>query len=284
MKQLFSLFIPIFFLCFAGGVYGGEAEIKEVESREKSEAPDPFRGELVPLPIVAASSDIGFAFGVFVVYSKMHPQYNPFKWQLNGQFLMSLKKGDDGYELPTHDHFLKLDFPAMEGRRLRIYLKGGFKKNTITGWYGSGNGTQSDKEGIHRRFMYKMQTPVADLVARWKLYRSLSVFGAVRYQYSIVDTYKDSLLEEEIESSKDNSGYKLYGYDNSGLLQFQGGFLWDTRDHEVNPNNGSLYEISLRGAPGALTKGDFNYGGVNIASRNFISLYGEYLVAACHFS
>ena len=240
------------------------------------------RLEPAVLPIVAANSDIGFVFGALTFLTRLHPDWRPYRHQLQAQFLMSVKNGPDGTEFPIHDHFLKLDFPQLGDGRIRLYTKAAFRRNIIAGWYGFGNDSKAPPSDLTRRYQYRYQMPMCDLISRIDIWRQLSIFAAVRFLYADIDTYEGSKLAEDILSANAGTGSPLHGTDNHARLEMQTGAIWDTRDHETNPQQGAFYELSVRASPGELSGAGHNYLGLNISSRHFFSIFGQYLVVGVH--
>ena len=247
---------------------------------ESIEGGDPGRMEWALLPAIGYNSDIGFRFGLLTILTKFNPAYSPYRWLIEARFVMSTKKGPDGWELPVHDHFFSATVPGLLRGRLRLRVDVGFEKNIIAPWYGLGNDSSANDGGYARRFQYKFQSPYGEISARVGLWHALEVLACVRYNHWRIDFWRGepSQLELDIAASENSTGERLFGYRPHSKLELVMGLLFDSRDDEVSPSTGGFYEVSLRGAPGALTRAAHNFGGVNLSASHFIPLRKRWLV------
>ena len=163
------------------------------------------------LPILKGNTDTGVGFGLLADLAKYHPEYTPYRWWQQAQFMMSLKKGPDGYELPIHNHYWELNLPGLAGGRLRLYIMAAYIKSIIASYYGLGNQSPDDLMGVKRRNQFIIQFPEARIRARVTLIEFLSLFINLSFKYTFVETYAGSKLEEDLQASAEGTGETLYG-------------------------------------------------------------------------
>ncbi len=83
------------------------------------------------LPLPSYNDDIGFTYGLRVIATYYEKDYDPYRFQLWGQYLASTK----GYE----DHAANLDALNFLGTGLRVKIRAGFERTLNAQYYGFGN-------------------------------------------------------------------------------------------------------------------------------------------------
>lgn len=254
------------------------------DADDADDADDGRRLEIAGLPALAASSDIGFAFGVYLKLTRMDPGRRPFDWQFTTLLQTSVKDGPDGIEVPIHDDFVSFQKTGLLDGKLRLYGEIGYQQNIVAGWYGLGNASSADADANARRYQFYHRLPLLRFMGRLKLLEHVETFAAIDLQYSSIKIYDGSKLQQDIAASEAGTGEQLFGYDDSAVGVAHGGLIWDDRDDEVNPLAGGFHQASVRGSPGQLTGAEHDFVGFNLSASQFVSLADEYLVVALRLS
>ncbi|MCB1137441.1 MAG: hypothetical protein KDK23_01750 [Leptospiraceae bacterium] len=92
---------------------------------------DPTGWALQPLPLVSASSDDGFGYGLRVYGTYKDAKAEPYKYQIYGQYYATTR----GYEF----HELSLDAVDFLDSSFRIITRIGVERTLNAQWYGTGN-------------------------------------------------------------------------------------------------------------------------------------------------
>ena len=93
--------------------------------------PPPTGWALQPLPLVSASSDDGFGYGLRVYGSYKDARAKPYKYQIYGQYYATTR----GYEF----HELSVDAVDFLDSSFRIITRIGVERTLNAQWYGTGN-------------------------------------------------------------------------------------------------------------------------------------------------
>jgi hypothetical protein len=266
--------------------------------------PKPNRIEFGALPAINYDTDLGFGFGAIASVARFATGYRPYKWRLELQAYATVKRAPgQGAQLPFHDDYLNMDFPGLLGNRLRITGRVGFRKFANTGYYGFGNASRSEKpweaidpdedlaayQAAHRYHSFDHIYPLLLANARIKLWdrstpeqrKRIEALVGINATYNIVRPYKDSKLEQDIASLRDDTqdaktlARLLRGTDPAMLLLLNLGLLFDTRDHEFTPTRGTFTELSVRSSPGV--QQDLRYAAFALNTAWYKALVGEYL-------
>ncbi len=243
------------------------------------------RYELGALPAFTFTSDIGFGFGLIGSFARFSRGYRPYLWRLEVLWLMTLKgkPGDGGVESPYHDDYIKLDLPGLLGGRLRLNLFVGFSRYTTSGYYGFGNAAPVDKPARDDNPRYHMVDriyPTAAARARVYLTERIQLLLGTSFVFNWINPYEGSLFSRDLESRDPAVCRLLRGKDHFGVFEATVGWIWDSRDHEYMPSDGSFHEISWRASPGWAIGTDHAYGGLNLTLRFYRAIVGRYLIAA----
>jgi outer membrane protein assembly factor BamA len=247
--------------------------------------PDPERYEWGALPALTFTSDIGFGFGAIASLARFSHGYKPYLWRLEVLWLMTVKgkPGGDGVEFPYHDDYIKLDLPGLLGGRLRLNLMLAFSRYTTSGYFGFGNAARLDKAARDANPRYHMVDriyPTASAQARVRLADHLQLLLGAQFVYNWINPYQDSLFARDLQSADPATRRLLRGTDRFGVFEATVGLIFDSRDHEYMPGDGSFHEISWRASPGWAIGTDHAYGGLNITLRLYRALLGRYLTVA----
>jgi hypothetical protein len=134
LRLLFAFFISLA-LVFSSAYAQGPDEAGETapdgESAAGAGSEDPQGLRFTALPLPSYNDDIGFTYGLRVIGTYYEKNYDPFRFQVWGQYLASTK----GFE----DHAINLDALDFLGTGLRFKVRAGFERTLNAQYYGFSN-------------------------------------------------------------------------------------------------------------------------------------------------
>lgn len=255
------------------------------EGTEEEEEEDPNRFEIAPFPALGGNTDTGFSFGIDGRLSRLGEGYDPYRYSIHLNVVMSVKTDPNGdAELPMHNYVAELDFPGLAGGHLRLEPRIGFLRTVNQGWFGLA-GLRTDPDPLSRldlsdewggrRFQFVNMYALGALNMRWRFSEDLplELLVGVSFRYIMPLVYQDSLLAEEIIRWHDLDGEPLIlGHEWHPWTQLRVGLLWDRRDHEIAPTRGTMVEVSTRGSLAFPGEESLAYMGITADFRLFVPL------------
>ncbi len=250
-------------------VIAAEGDAGEPPAETSPKPPKRLRWFL--FPVVAFDTDDGFGFGGRVELQRVDPDYDPYRASLVVQAYVSLR----GY----HHHRIRLDLPGLGPRHnLRFSTRIAFRQWMNDGYWGVGNGTALESAYLgeipaddprHKRYRYDLLQPYLFAILRGDAPRKLNGFASATLQYTRVEPYAGSLLEE----------HQPEGMQGGFSFQLSAGLVVDTRTPELSPERGVLAEFSIRASP-HFPEGTGPFYGPFASLRHFVPLAPERLVLA----
>ncbi|MBR5175825.1 MAG: BamA/TamA family outer membrane protein [Bacteroidales bacterium] len=242
-----------------------------------------------PLPAVGYSSDLGWHYGALtdIYWYGDGSTYPDYIWKANVEASW-YSKGNSVYHAFFDSKYV------IPGARLSVDLS--YFGNKTDNFYGF-NGASSlyvpeldkitDGKGI-----YLMQRDIlrSAVVLQGK-------FGDSAWGWAGGVTFYDirtgHAQNKSLDPKTDLSLYDLYVIHNvipvkemtgGKHLEFKGGFVYDTRDHENNPTRGSNLEIYAFGSPDFISKHDNSYLKLAAHWKQFFPLVSDRLVLGYHLA
>jgi hypothetical protein len=214
------------------------------------------------IPRAAFDTDDGLGGGFEAALARRAPDHDPFLWQASVGSYLTL----EGYQ----DHRFRYERTG----RVRVQTAAAFRAWRNDGFWGIGGDTVrerafvgEDVDGADRKqYRYQLIQPYVQGTVR--VGEPWATFGALTGRYSFVDSYASSLLADE----------RVYGEEGGLLVQGTLGALYDTREPEVRPRAGMVFEASARVSP-PLPGDASGFGGPLVSLRAFHSL-GDRVVLA----
>ncbi|MEC7986941.1 MAG: BamA/TamA family outer membrane protein [Myxococcota bacterium] len=279
------------------------AEESPQESESKNESKKPNRFEVAGLPALSYDSDSGLGLGIVAVGAKFNPKNNPFQYRLMGLIQSNIRSiPGEGLKVPTSTYFLRLDMPGRMNGKLRVVGFGGYTSKNDMPYFGYGNQTSVPFDGLDEESteyqdalqstFYGQRTGILDVQGQWSLFdestmqqkkRLELIFGG-HLRYESPEVFDGSVFQRDIELANaetedgETMDLLLNGTDPHFMFKTRLGLLWDTRDHEYVPQNGSLHYVYTEFSPGVQEGLLFNRWTVDL--RSYKSILGEYLVLA----
>ena len=215
------------------------------------------------LPNIGFDTDDGLGFGARGELAVHQPGYAPYKTAYVVHIFATLR----GF----HHHRFRYDRTGLgPGRRLRLTAHLAWRQWLNDGYWGIGNRTTRQRAYVEqdldaedprrKRYRYTLFQPFLHVTLRARLARRWRMFASVNAKYSMIETYPGSLLAEQ----------RPFGMDGGLTLLLSGGFLYDSREPEVDPRRGLFAELSGRAA-GPLPHGAGAFGGLFASVRGYVS-------------
>lgn len=236
------------------------------------------------LPNIRLNPDEGFGLGLVMHAAYADLEAKPYKLYLGLRSMATLKL--------VQRHELAFDAVRIFGTPLRVDGRVGFYAVVFEPFCGVGPEVTCDPaaaskmaerrglEGEDRAafentyYAMRMLRPYAWANFRYDLPLGLKLFGGGRIEYVYPGAFGDVLAGELlVEGPYPDSMFAQYAPDGQEGLShvWQGGLVYDTRDHEPDPTRGVLVEGSLRGAH-AFIGSAWDFAGANVGVRAFAPL------------
>ncbi len=229
-----------------------------------SPAGRPRTADVLAIPLASFSSDQGLGYGLVGGGYLYGEGYAPYRHALGLQVFFT-QRG-------SQSHFLRYDGPRLHGP-LRVEARLEFKREQLSPHFGAGNDSARTFRGdmSDPRFNYARFSPGAWLRLRGKPLGEqspLQAYVGYSWRSTRVRAYEGSVLSETQPTG-------MEGGRNGQLLT---GFLWDTRDSEVDPTRGGVEELSVR-VSATPTGSSFDYVGITLGERRYVRLGPRLLFA-----
>ncbi|MGF1466772.1 MAG: BamA/TamA family outer membrane protein [Sandaracinaceae bacterium] len=288
---------------------GGTEESTDAEAPQEQRGPhevDPNRLEIVGLPFLTFISEIGLLVGVVGSLTKFRPGSSPYAWNMT--VALSVGLGLDARSnvfSPLQRLEVILRMPSLLQNRLRVNVGVFSEAQSNLAYFGLGNasinvGSPQDpptdfmpapgQEGLFQQ--YERTYTALRVDSAYRLGEHWFVSAGVWFHFLRHLPYEDSKLLRDWGTALGQDDPTLRGLEDYLGIVPSVGLILDTRDDELNPNDGVFAEASIRGGAGftlgppggaAQTPGPFpniNWGSFYVNVRGFVDLYPGWLVLA----
>jgi surface antigen Omp85-like protein len=233
------------------------------------------RYELAGFPLIGGDSDIGFEFGGVATLSRFANGIVPYQWNMDLLLAASVKSGPSGLEFTQENVQWNIDVPGLVGGRVRINPQVAYNRTINQLYFGIGNASsaQAPPGASPRYFEFDDRQARVRALTRIVLRAPLdAVVGAI-YRFEDPGPYLPSKLATDAAS-----GVAL-GVEPLSLVTLAAGVLYDTRDSEIFPHQGSYHQIGLRGTLGMPTGADVRYGEAGAMLAIYRPIEGPFVLA-----
>jgi hypothetical protein len=233
------------------------------------------RYEVAALPLIGGDSDIGFEFGAVGTLSHFSNGTVPYEWNMDLVLAASVKSGPSGAEITQQNYQWNIDVPAVEGSAVRINPQVSYNRTVNQLYFGIGNATSPNAPtGASARYFEfdDRQARVRDL-NRIALGGPIDAMTGVTYRFEDPGPYANSKL------AQDAAAGKVIGVDPMSLVTLAGGIVYDTRDSEIFPRQGSYHQIGLRGTLGIPFDAGARYGAAGAMLATYKPIGGPFVLA-----
>ncbi|MCA9551964.1 MAG: BamA/TamA family outer membrane protein [Myxococcales bacterium] len=246
--------------------------------------------EWAVLPGVALDSALGVGLATVFNIARLDPHHPPYAWRLSALTQVYLGRPPGRGVQPTLQLYrFTLDVPRFLQDDLRLTSTLDVSRLINAGFYGLGNASTAeapweaidedgDPEGFaaaRRYHEYDRIYVLARAVARQAIGQDLLLFYGGDASYNWVNVFPGSRLAEALATP---GNPRLVGVGRHARLEGTVGLALDTRDDEIAPTWGRLWEGSLRA--GQLLGMEGTYGGVNVTLRQYLAPLTPRLVLA----
>ena len=240
---------------------------------DTAEEPPPESGREVGLfPLIGGDTDNGFGAGVIgsvAVFDKTNPVY---LWKLDFAGFYATK----GFPpTPSYiDAATTLTIPQLLDDHLRLEIRPSFTLDEALPYFGVGNKPPVPATTVPSRDFYERLHPSLSVLTRWRLSAHWFVLGGVQGTFNKLNAPADGTLAQE-DGPTDPFLFKPHG-----VVRFETGLVYDSRDNEVAPNSGQYHQLKARASPhlgDALPYGYQQYGAI---ARYYTTLVPRRLVLA----
>ena len=244
--------------------------------------PKPARYELNLVPIVGASSDIGFAAGFFGALARLDPDRMPFVWKLEMAGTASAKRQEGSTVSPYQSLNVTLTLPRLFGTSADLEIAPSYAKETTLGYHGMGNASSdvvppgagvlySQYGRVHPEIGVRVRTRMADHVA--------GRFG-VRYSHNRIDVAPGSKLDDDRLNGETEVRRLVGNVAPHSVALVTAGVQWDDRDGGQATHLGSYHQLEAKGSPGGSQAFPYRYAQVSAILRSFLPVAGRTLTLA----
>lgn len=246
--------------------------------------------EWAVLPGVALDSALGVGLANVLNIARLDPARGPYAWRFSALTQVFLGRPPGRSVQPTLQLYrFSLDVPHLVQDDLRLTTYLDVSRLINAGFYGLGNAAVAETPwaaldrdadpvayaAARRYHEYDRIYVLARAVARQAIGQALLLFYGGDASYNWLNVFPDSRLAAALAAP---GTPRLVGVGRHGRLEGTVGMALDTRDDELAPTWGRLWEGSLRagqllGLPGT-------YGGLNVTLRQYVAPLTPRLVLA----
>lgn len=238
---------------------GAESLPERADPGEAEEQASPSEPEARPvggyvLPLISYDSNLLLGLGgAGLLRVRDATGEQPFLVSVSAQYYWTT----GGYR----NHYLLVDWPGVFGSRVRIYTELRFIRWSVAPYYGLGNDApiQADVAGWH---VYDQKRESWRTDVRVALSGPLEAFGSYSIQREQVDAAPTSQLALD----------RPVGIDGGRYAWLQLGMALDTRDNEIDPNQGWFIDASARASHRAVGS-QFDVLGLHVKARHWQPLH-----------
>ncbi len=258
-----------------------EAAAAEAD-RGKAAQPERDDTDFTLVPVAGGDSDTGFGGGYIMSLARTSPALEPYVWRLEAAGMITFRPSGEQLQIPFFDNYLLLDLHHLIPRRFGLELRISHTSEEGLRYFGLGNDSRIDPglEPNDPRYQYDRTHPTFaiklshELGAEWKL-----EWGGA-FTYNSLSIPADGLLAEDAASPDADVRRLTQIVPQHGVMTFQYGIGWDTRDDEVQPEHGQYHSVRVDFSPGAPREVPYEWLRLNAAARWYASLLPDRLTLA----
>lgn len=236
----------------------------------------PTRQEIIILPDIGGTSDVGFEIGVAASTTRFVPGYTPYRWRLDLLASLSFKNDARGFRVVEHDYNARLDVPHFVTERLRLDSRISFNRYVTARWYGIGNRTIVEElpppPEASTTHDYVHEEAHLRNVLRVKLVPILDLAFAGHFRISAPTVFPTSRLQRDLDAGE------VVGGKTSFIETLGTGVYVDTRDNEFVTREGLYYQLGVAETVG--TQERVSYGEASMVLAHYARLVGQFSFAS----
>jgi hypothetical protein len=236
------------------------------------------RVEPAGFPIIGGNSDIGLQLGGAVTLTRFESGVTPYAWNMDMVATASFKDRPGGTDVAQQAYLWQWDVPKLLGGKLRLNPLISYERTINQGYFGLGNASSPDRPEVvngdrGRYFQYVNSEMRVRQLARYAIGGPWQLAIAGTFRAVSVESYAGSKLEQ------DNLAHTVRGDRTTGLPTLATGVIFDTRDNEIFPHQGSFDQIAIRGAQGLPPSTSIQYAAFGASIAHYFRLGPESVLA-----
>ncbi|HWL89407.1 MAG TPA: BamA/TamA family outer membrane protein [Polyangiaceae bacterium] len=268
----------------------GDENLDAKDSPELDAAPDPALGEnldydrsrLEPaaFPVIGGDSDVGVELGAIATFAKFGHGVRPYEWNMDVLAAVSFKSGPSGNPEITQQNYLwQVDVPGLRGGTLRLNPALSYTSTINAGYFSLGNASSADRPATvagesGRYFQYEDRAVMVRELTRMRWRPPFDLMLGATYRYENPSAYAGSKLAEDAAAGR------VRGLRPMSLFTLGGGVLYDSRDNEFFPHDGSYHQLGIRLVQGIPGSDEVRYGAFSSVFAIYRHIHGPFLLAA----
>jgi outer membrane protein assembly factor BamA len=234
------------------------------------------RTEANVLPAVGGDTDIGVGGGGLFDVARVKPYVEPYAWRVEGSAFIAFKVRDEALRVTYQDYFFQWTAPHALTDRLRLEVRPSFTMEPTQKYFGLGNAAPDVREGRAyendtRYFEYGRTRASLQVTARVRLSGPLHAQVSPSYTQNWLDAREDSALTTDLRTGGPKVRELLGDLRTHGVVRFEYGIVWDTRNDEVSTAKGAFHHVKLRLSPGGSEEVPYRYGQANVTARFYVT-------------
>ncbi len=237
--------------------------------------------ELIVVPVVGGSSDVGFGGGYVASYAQMANDREPFLYRLENAGSVTFKPAGDHLEVPYTDDYLLLELPHVIPKRFRIDTRISFTREENLKYYGLGNAARAPAgtSPTLPRYEYGRTHPTLRVDARYRVVPTVRLEWGLSYTQNWLRVPQDGLLAEDMRNGPAYVRRLLHTDEPHAVVQASYGVSYDSRDDQISTHRGQFHGVRLTLAPGGTGMFPYEYGNANLTLRGYVPLASKVFLA-----
>jgi outer membrane protein assembly factor BamA len=234
--------------------------------------------EPAAFPLLGGDSDIGVEIGAVTTLSKLGHGVRPYEWNMDLLVSVSVKSGPSGsLELTQQNYLWDIDVPGLYGGALRLNPTVSYTSTINEGYWSLGNASSAQRPANladpGRYFEYTDRVAMARELTRIRLRPPIDLMISTNYRFESPEAYPGSKL------ALDAAAGRVIGLEPLSLAQLGAGILYDSRDNEYFPRDGSFHQIGVRYVQGIPFDAGVHYGALGAIFAFYRSIGGPFVLA-----
>ena len=239
---------------------------------------DRSRLEPAGIPLIGGNSDIGIQLGAGGTLTKLGHGIRPYEWNMDLFVSVSAKGGPSGgVELTQQNYLWSADVPGLNGGALRVSPTASYVNTTNAGYFGLGNASSAQRPANAtepgRYFEYTDRVGMVRVLTRVRFHPPLDWMFATTYRFENPQAYAGSKL------GQDAAAGRVVGLEPLSLPQLAAGVVYDSRDNEYFPRDGSYHQLGLRYVQGIPFTSGVHYVALGAIFAFYRSIGGPFVLA-----
>ncbi|MGH7439857.1 MAG: BamA/TamA family outer membrane protein [Polyangiaceae bacterium] len=229
------------------------------------------------------TSDIGIAGGYFLGLAHMAPGHVPYVWNIESAgFVTFAKDPTGGIVVPYQDDYVTFTQPRFLGSPMELEIRPEYSWESTLGYYGLGNASAAAVPAGQsvKYFEYGRLHPEIYVQLRSRIADHLIARGGIRYTRTWLQVRDDSKLAEDLRSGSPAVKALLGSTAPNGVMLFDYGIQFDTRDNVTSSHRGTFDSFDLQLSPGGTSWQPYRYLEATADLRGFLPIGTPRIVLA----